>query len=274
MANEDARLREQIEYYRERAPEYDDWFYKRGRHDEGEPRRRQWQAETEHAHATLRSLGPVKEALELAAGTGIWTERLLRVADRVTAVDASPEALALARRRVRSDPRVAFEVADLFAYQPARRFDLISFTFWLSHIPPTRLPAFFALLRRSLRPGGVLFALDQLATADRHTGPGNRQERDLADGRTFESSSRSSNASPQLQAPVLRPSALPGRGNAPSSTHLDSEHRHAAVWRCGVGFSSLFDFAGGSCLSGAARTGTSPGAPRHTMARSGCNPKT
>ena len=41
MANEDARLREQIEYYRERAPEYDDWFYKRGRHDEGEPRRRQ-----------------------------------------------------------------------------------------------------------------------------------------------------------------------------------------------------------------------------------------
>ena len=186
MANEDARLREQIEYYRERAPEYDDWFYKRGRHDEGEPRRRQWLAETERAHAILGTLGPVEEALELAAGTGIWTERLLRVADRVTAVDASPEALALARRRVRSDPRVAFEVADLFAYQPARRFDLISFTFWLSHVPPDRLPGFFALLQRSLRPGGVLFALDQRATADRHTGQGNRQKRDLADGRTFE----------------------------------------------------------------------------------------
>ena len=31
MANDDARVREQVEYYRERAPEYDDWFYQRGR---------------------------------------------------------------------------------------------------------------------------------------------------------------------------------------------------------------------------------------------------
>lgn len=186
MANEDARVREQIQYYRERAPEYDDWFYKRGRHDEGERRRREWQDETERAQAILRSLGPVEEALELAGGTGIWTERLLRVADRVTAVDSSPEVIELARRRVGGDPRVAFEVADLFAYQPARRFDLVSFTFWLSHVPPARLPGFFALLRRSLRPGGVLFALDQRATSDRQTGPDSRQQRDLADGRTYE----------------------------------------------------------------------------------------
>ena len=152
MANEDARVREQIEYYRERAPEYDDWFYKRGRHDEGERRRREWQDETERAHRILRALGPVEEALELATGTGIWTERLLHVADRVTAVDSSPEVIELARRRVRSDPRVTFEVADLFAYRAARRFDLVSFTFWLSHVPPSRLPRFFALLQRSLRP--------------------------------------------------------------------------------------------------------------------------
>ena len=186
MANEDARVREQIEYYRERAPEYDDWFYKRGRYDEGERRRREWQDETERAHRILRALGPVEEALELAGGTGIWTERLLHVADRVTAVDSSPEVIELARRRVRSDPRVTFEVADLFAYRAARRFDLVSFTFWLSHVPPSRLPGFFALLQRSLRPGGVLFAVDQRATAGRQTGPGDRQERDLADGRSFE----------------------------------------------------------------------------------------
>lgn len=186
MAHEDARVREQIEYYRERAPEYDDWFYKRGRFDEGEPRRREWQQETERADAILHSLGPVEEALELAGGTGIWTERLLQVADRVHAVDASPEVIEFARRRVRSDPRVTFEVADLFAYQPARRFDLISFTFWLSHVPTSRLPGFFALLQRSLRPGGVLFAVDQRATSDRQTGPDSRQRRDLTDGRTYE----------------------------------------------------------------------------------------
>ena len=186
MANDTARVREQIDYYRERAPEYDDWFYQRGRYDEGERRRREWRQETERARRILRSLGPVEEALELAGGTGIWTERLLSVADRVTAVDASPEVIELARRRVRSDPRVTFEVADLFAYQPARRYDLVSSTFWLSHVPPARLPGFFALLHGSLRPGSALFAVDQRATADRQTAPGGRQVRNLADGRTFE----------------------------------------------------------------------------------------
>ena len=186
MANDDARIREQMEYYRERAPEYDDWYYQRGRFAAGEQRRREWQGEIARAHAVLRSLGPVEQALELACGTGIWTEPLLRVADRITAVDASPETMELARRRVRSDPRVTFEAADLFTYQPARRFDLISFTFWLSHVPPARLSGFFTLLRRSLRPGGTLFALDQCTTADKRTAPDNRQQRDLADGRTYE----------------------------------------------------------------------------------------
>ena len=186
MTSDDARIREQMEYYRERAPEYDDWYYQRGRYTAGEHRRREWQEEIARAHAVLSSLGPVEQALELACGTGIWTEPLLPVADRITAVDASPETIELARRRVRSDRRVSFEAADLFAYQPARRFDLISFTFWLSHVPPSRLSGFFALLQRSLRPGGVLFALDQRATADKRTAADNRQQRDLADGRTYE----------------------------------------------------------------------------------------
>ena len=186
MANDDARVREQVEYYRERAPEYDDWFYQRGRYDEGERRRREWQAETGQAFAILRSLGTVEAALELAGGTGLWTEHLLQQASRLTVVDSSPEAMELARRRIRDDPRATFEVADLFAYRPARRFDLVSFTFWLSHVPPARLPGFFALLRRSLRPGGVLYAVDQSPTARKRTRGDHGQERALADGRTYE----------------------------------------------------------------------------------------
>ena len=186
MANDDARVREQVEYYRERAPEYDDWFYQRGRYDEGERRRREWQAETGRAFAVLRSLGTVEAALELAGGTGLWTEHLLRQASRLTVVDSSPQALELARRRVCDDPRATFEVADLFAYRPARRFDLVSFTFWLSHVPPARLPGFFALLRRSLRPGGVLYAVDQSPTARKRPRGDHLQERTLADGRTYE----------------------------------------------------------------------------------------
>ena len=185
MGNDDPLLREQVEYYRQRAPEYDDWFHQRGRYDEGEGRRREWRAENTHADAVLRALGPVDAALELAAGTGLWSERLLRQARRLTLVDASPEALELALRRLRHDPRVSVEVADLFAYRPARRHDLVAFTFWLSHVPPARLPGFFALLRRSLRPNGVLFAIDQRAARGKQTAANHLQERSLDDGRSF-----------------------------------------------------------------------------------------
>ena len=185
MSEEERLLREQVEYYRRRAPEYDDWFYQRGRYDEGDARRAQWQAEIEAARTRLRSLGEVDDALELACGTGLWTAHLIRQARRLTAVDASPEVIELALERVRHDPRVVFEVADVFAYQPVQRYDLVSFTFWLSHVPPERIGGFFDLLRRCLRPGGRLFAVDQAETPDRRTRADGLQARDLADGSTF-----------------------------------------------------------------------------------------
>lgn len=184
--SQDARLiREQVDYYRRRAPEYDDWFFQRGRYDEGDARRAQWQAEIESARTRLRSLGEVDDALELACGTGLWTGHLLRQARRLTAVDASPEVIELALARVRHDPRVVFEVADLFAYRPVQRYDLVAFTFWLSHVPAERIGGFFDLLRRSLRPGGRLFAVDSAKTRDKRTSADGLQERDLADGSTF-----------------------------------------------------------------------------------------
>ena len=178
-------IQEQVDYYRKRAPEYDDWFFQRGRYDEGESRRAEWQEEIEAARAALRSLGEVDDALELACGTGLWTEHLLRQARRLTAVDASPEVIELALERVRHDPRVVFEVADLFAYQPVQRYDLVAFTFWLSHVPSERLTGFFDLLRRCLRPGGRLYAVDQAAMAHKRTSADGLQARDLADGSAY-----------------------------------------------------------------------------------------
>ena len=56
-------------------------------------------------------------ALELACGTGLWTRRLVRHADTVTAVDASPEVIELARAGL-DDPKVDYVRADLFAWEP------------------------------------------------------------------------------------------------------------------------------------------------------------
>lgn len=155
-------LDEQLTYYRARAGEYDEWFLRTGRYDRGPAHRAEWFAEVATVEAALREAGPRGEALELACGTGLWTRHLVSLAGRVTAVDGSPEVIALNRERVGSD-RVDYVVADIFAWHPQRRFDFVLFAFWMSHVPPSRFQAFWTLVRRALGPGGRVFFVDSLA---------------------------------------------------------------------------------------------------------------
>jgi trans-aconitate methyltransferase len=83
--------------------------------------------------------------LELACGPGVWTGQLLRHAADVTAVDASPEMLAIAAARVGRE-RVSFIQADLFTWKPDRRYDVVFIGFWLSHVPAERFESFWSLV--------------------------------------------------------------------------------------------------------------------------------
>jgi SAM-dependent methyltransferase len=190
----DPLLGEQIEYYRARAGEYDEWFLRRGRYDRGPELEREWSAEVEEVARELDQFAPAGRVLELACGTGWWTERLARRADRLTCVDASPEVVALNRRRLLDAglPTPAYVEADLFAWTPSARFDVVFFSFWLSHVPPERFQSFWAAVAGALAPGGRVFFIDSLAeetsTARDHRLPrvGDVvQERRLNDGRTF-----------------------------------------------------------------------------------------
>ncbi|HEV2733746.1 MAG TPA: class I SAM-dependent methyltransferase [Longimicrobiaceae bacterium] len=87
-------LREQVDFYRARAGEYDDWWERRGGYDHGPAWNARWRAEVPAARDALARFRPAGEVLELACGTGWWTAELARYADLVTALDASPEALA------------------------------------------------------------------------------------------------------------------------------------------------------------------------------------
>ena len=110
--------------------------------------------------AALDAFAPAGQVLELACGPGSWTPQLLRHAAHVTAVDASPEMLALAAARVGDGERVTFVEADLFAWRPARRYDVVFFGFWLSHVPDERFDAFWTLVADALAPGGRVFFAD------------------------------------------------------------------------------------------------------------------
>jgi trans-aconitate methyltransferase len=88
--------------------------------------------------------------LELACGTGQWTAALGKHASELTAVDASPEMLAIASARVPED-RVRFIQADIFMWKADQRHDVVFFSAWLSHVPPQRFNRFWMLVADSLK---------------------------------------------------------------------------------------------------------------------------
>jgi trans-aconitate methyltransferase len=151
-ADLDRLLADQAAYYRAVAPEYE-----------------------EHAlrvvgggelAAALEAFAPRGDVLELACGPGVWTARLLRHAASVTAVDASAEMLVIASARI-DDPRARFVEADIFTWAPDRRYDVVFFGFWLSHVPRERFESFWSLVADCLVPAGrVLFVDDGYRTPD------------------------------------------------------------------------------------------------------------
>ena len=157
--SEDDLVAEQQEYYRARAPEYDDWWQRRGRHYRGEDDLRDWERQVAVVDAALEAFGPVGNVLELAGGTGWWTQRLAATAHSLTVVDSSPETLAINRARVGRED-VEYVVADVFGWRPDRTFDVVFFSFWLSHVPRSHFGRFWSLVRSCLAPGGRVFLVD------------------------------------------------------------------------------------------------------------------
>ena len=181
--------RAMIDYYEARAPEYDDWYLRRGRYARGAIHDAAWNAELDAAGRWLDGLPWSGEIVELAAGTGWWSP-LLASRGELSLYDASPAALDRARERlVAHDLRAHLHVRDAWA-EPDRAVDGLFMGFWLSHVPRERLADFLALARRWLKPGGRLAFIDSLA--DPASGAADHPEpeddvaiRRLADGREF-----------------------------------------------------------------------------------------
>lgn len=145
-------LGEQAAYYRAVAAEYGDHALPCAGGDE--------------LSEALDAFQPAGDVLELACGPGTWTGHLLAHAQNVTAVDASAEMLAITSARF-DDERVRFAQADVFGWKPDRRYDVVFFGFWLSHVPYERFESFWSLVAGCLKPAGrVFFADDGYRTLD------------------------------------------------------------------------------------------------------------
>lgn len=192
----------QIAYYRARAAEYDDWWERRGKYDAGDAFRDAWFDEAERVRTWLESVEISGKVLEVAAGTGNWTPHLVSPNTRVTALDAAPEALQICSSKVAAGS-VSFVVADVFAWTPPTKYDVIFFAFWMSHIPPPQWQGFWHTMADALSPEGRLVFIENAHPAHAFAnGPANwpavtgfesaedalretRQVRHLADGTSF-----------------------------------------------------------------------------------------
>ncbi len=155
---DDELVDEQIDFYRADATAFDDWLVTLLDARNGEPVARNYRAGRQRVAQLFAQRAPLGDVLEIAAGTGRLAELYVLHADSALLLDASPESLAIAARRLGSRRRIGFLEADVFDWQHAGTFDTIVFSAWLHHVPDSRFSTFWTKVETLLARGGrVIF---------------------------------------------------------------------------------------------------------------------
>jgi demethylmenaquinone methyltransferase/2-methoxy-6-polyprenyl-1,4-benzoquinol methylase len=136
-------------YYRQRAPVYDRVYAYPERQDD-------LRFLEEHIPGQLEGLS----VIEVAAGTGYWTQFIAPACERILATDVTEEALAQAQRRPGLQD-LDFRVIDAFQLGSIEeKFSAAFAGLWISHVPVQQRREFFGALHQCLRPGARVLLLD------------------------------------------------------------------------------------------------------------------
>ncbi|MEP7062044.1 MAG: class I SAM-dependent methyltransferase [Betaproteobacteria bacterium] len=137
------------------TPEYFDGIYAANRHP-GQVRDRWY--ETRKRGLVLASLPRQHyiNALDIGCGVGVLTEQIATRCDRVTALDASASAIALARYYMTDHRNVVMLHASIPADWPNGRFDLIVLSEAGYHLDRSELATLAERISESLAPDGTL----------------------------------------------------------------------------------------------------------------------
>jgi demethylmenaquinone methyltransferase/2-methoxy-6-polyprenyl-1,4-benzoquinol methylase len=165
-------------YYAARATEYDDVYSK--------PER---QSDLRSIQEWLPSHFFYATVLEVACGTGYWTQFIARTAARIVAIDTSLETIEIARRRVTTG-NATFVAGDAYALPlGAGAFNAAFAGFWFSHVPKAKRQEFLRGLHSRLAPGAPVILIDNLYVdgsstpiAETDTDGNTYQTRHLRDG--------------------------------------------------------------------------------------------
>jgi SAM-dependent methyltransferase len=170
-------------YYSKRAREYEQIYEK---------------PERQHELAWLRARVPEllrgRTVLEVACGTGYWTQYIAPAAHRVYACDINEAVLEIAREKRIPAGKASFFRADAVALEGVPQGCNAAFAgFWWSHVKKSGIAQFVANLAAKLEPGAVVGILDNSfapgssTPISRTDAEGNTyQVRSLANGEPYE----------------------------------------------------------------------------------------
>lgn len=160
------------EYYARRADEYDRVYQK--------PERQSDLRELEHLVSRILA---GHDVIEVACGTGYWTQFIARTAQSVHAEDINEEVLEIASRREYGSCRVSFLKGDAYVCPHAESLPTAGFHgFWWSHIPIGRIAEFLASFHDALPKGATVVMIDNSYVAGSSTPITRRDE----DGNTYQ----------------------------------------------------------------------------------------
>jgi SAM-dependent methyltransferase len=138
------------DYYARRATEYESIYQK--------PER---QSDLSHLAEILSRAFSGLDVLEVACGTGYWTQFIAKSARRIVAADFNAEVLEIARRKAYGNCQVSFQQADAYSLGEELSDCTAGFHgFWWSHVPLQRLADFLRGFHARLPAGAPIVMID------------------------------------------------------------------------------------------------------------------
>ena len=172
-----------VDYYAQRAPEYERIYHR--------PERQQDLRKLERLITqAFRGL----DVLEVACGTGYWTQFIAKQARSILATDYSAEVIDIARDKDYTPCTVSFVESDAYSLTNIEGTRSAGFSgFWWSHVAKDKLPIFINSLHSKLDDHALVVLIDNRYVEgnslpiSRHDAGGNTyQLRKLANGSQHE----------------------------------------------------------------------------------------
>ena len=144
-----------VAYYKARVAEHEKIYLK--------PER---QVDLAKASELLQGIFTGQDILEIACGTGYWTERIAQTAQSIMATDINDAALAIAMQKEYQKNNTQFAVADIYNFSGVPKYGALFAGFILSHIEHQQTSKFIKTINSFVKPGGIVVLMDNIFVED------------------------------------------------------------------------------------------------------------